>query len=130
MLSWLLIDVNAKHSFESIFKHFNTELNLDVIPGFKRWLFHFEPPQMAGWSSSYKGRLDASGEYFLVEKITDIEISSPMPSRVYFHNPKFTHQDEEQKPTSGGKAQNFMSDLKSMWLMMIAKPLMLTKRFY
>lgn len=103
MLSWLLIDTNARRSFESIFRYFNTELNLDVVPGFKRWLFHFDPPQMAGWSFSYKGRLDASGEYFLVEKITDIEISAPMPSRVYFHNPKFKHQDEEQKPTSGGK---------------------------
>jgi len=103
MLSWLLIDKNAKRSFESIFKYFNTELSLDVVPGYKRWLFHFDPPQMVGWSFSYKGRLDASGEYFLVEKITDIEISTPMPSRVYFHNPKFTHQDEEQKPTSGGK---------------------------
>jgi hypothetical protein len=103
MLSWLLIDANAKRSFESIFKYFNTELNLDVVPGYKRWLFHFDPPQMAGWSFSYKGRLDASGEYFLVEKITDIEISATMPSRVYFHNPKFKHQDEEQKPTSGGK---------------------------
>ena len=103
MLSWLLIDGNAKRSFESIFKYFNTEFNLDVVQGFKRWLFHFDPPQMAGWSFSYKGRLDASGEYFLVEKITDIEISAPMPSRVYFHNPKFKHQDEEQKLTSGGK---------------------------
>lgn len=103
MLSWLLIDKNAKRSFESIFRYFNTESNLDVSHGYKRWLFHFDPPQMAGWSFSYKGRLDASGEYFLVEKITDIEISASMPSRVYFHNPKFKHQDEEQKPTSGGK---------------------------
>lgn len=103
MLSWLLIDRNAKRSFESIFKYFNTESDLDVSSGYKRWLFHFDPPQMAGWSFSYKGRLDASGEYFLVEKITDIEISASMPSKVYFHNPKFKHQDEEQKPTSGGK---------------------------
>ena len=103
MLSWLLIDKNAKRSFESIFRYFNTESNLDVSHGYKRWLFHFEPPQMAGWSFSYKGRLDASGEYFLVEKITDIEINAPMPSRVNFHNPKFKHQDEEQKLTSGGK---------------------------
>lgn len=102
MLSWLLIDANARRSFESIFKYFNTELNLDVVPGFKRWLFHFDPPQMAGWSFSYKGRLDASGEYFLVEKITDIEISAPMPSRVYFHNPIFTHPDNEKPPTTGG----------------------------
>lgn len=103
MLSWLLIDKNAKRSFESIFKYFNTELNLDVVPGYKRWLFHFDPPQMAGWSFSYNGRLDPSGEYFLVEKITDIEISAPMPSRVYFHNHQFTHTDEGQKPTGGGK---------------------------
>ena len=106
MLSWLLIDKNARRSFESIFKYFNSELNLDVVPDFKRWLFHFDPPQMAGWSLSYKGRLDASGECFLVEKITDIEINTPMPSRVHFHNPTFTHPDDEKPPTTGGSGSD------------------------
>ncbi|HDZ5419708.1 TPA: transcriptional regulator [Vibrio harveyi] len=101
MLSWLLLDSNAKRSFESIFRYFNVEKERDVHVGFKRWLFHFEPPQMSGWSFSYKGRLDASGCYFLVEKITDID--TQMPSRIYFHNPSFSHPDEGQEPTTGGK---------------------------
>ncbi|WP_337028230.1 Tn7-like element transposition protein TnsE [Vibrio cholerae] len=103
MLSWLLIDRNAKRSFESIFKYFNTENHLDVSSGYQRWLFHFDPPQLEGCSLSYEGSLDASGEYFLVEKITDIEINAQMPSRVYFHNPSFTHQDESAEPTVGGQ---------------------------
>jgi hypothetical protein len=103
MLSWLLVDSNAKRSFESIFRYFNVEKDRDVSAGYKRWLFHFDPPQMAGWSFEYEGRLDASGRYFLVEKITDIEINAQMPSRVYFHNPSFTHPDEGQEPTIGGK---------------------------
>lgn len=103
MLSWLLIDSNAKRSFESIFRYFNVEKDRDVSAGFKRWLFHFDPPQMAGRSFEYEGRLDASGRYFLVEKISDIEINAQMPSRVYFHNPSFTHPDEGQKPTIGGE---------------------------
>ena len=103
MLSWLLIDKNAKRSFESIFRYFSTENHLDVSSGYKRWLFHFDPPQMSGWSFSYDGRLDSSGRYFLVEKITDIEINAQMPSRIYFHNPSFTHSDESQQPTIGGK---------------------------
>ncbi|GAA6171258.1 hypothetical protein NBRC116592_09280 [Colwellia sp. KU-HH00111] len=103
MLSWLLIDANAKRSFESIFKYFNTEINLDVSHGYKRWLFYFDPPQMSGWSFTYEGRLDESGNYFLVEKIIDIEINAPMPSRVYFHNPAFSHPDDEKPPTNGGK---------------------------
>jgi len=32
-----------------------------------------------------------------------IEINAQMPSRVYFHNPSFTHPDEGQDPTIGGK---------------------------
>ncbi|WP_257977403.1 hypothetical protein [Vibrio parahaemolyticus] len=103
MLSWLLIDSNAKRSFESIFRYFNVEKEQDVSAGYKRWLFHFDPPQMSGWFFSYEGRLDASGRYFLVEKITDIEINTQMPSRVYFHNPSFSHSDERQEPTSGRK---------------------------
>lgn len=102
MLSWLLIDRNARQSFGSIFKYFNTEHNLDVVSGFKRWLFHFDPPQMTGWSFKYQGRFNANGSHFLVEKITDIDINAKMPSRVYFHNQSFTHPDESQKPTSGG----------------------------
>lgn len=102
-MSWLLIDSNAKRSFESIFRYFNVEKDRDVYAGFKRWLFHFDPPQMVGWSFEYQGRLDASGSRFLVEKITDIEINAQMPSRVYFHNPSFTHPDEAQEPTIGGK---------------------------
>ena len=103
MLSWLLIDSNAKRSFESIFRYFNVEKDRDVSAGYKRWLFHFEPPQMSGWSFSYDGRLDTSGRYFLVERIRDIEIDAQIPSRVYFHNPSFTHPDEGQEPTSGGE---------------------------
>lgn len=103
ILSWLLIDGNATRSFESIFRYFNIEKERDVSAGYKRWLFHFDPPQMSGWSFSYEGRLDASGRYFMVEKITDIEISAQMPSKVYFHNPSFTHPDEGKEPTLGGK---------------------------
>lgn len=104
MLSWLLIDRNAKRSFESIFKYFSTENHLDVSSGYQRWLFYFDPPQMAGWSLAYEGSLDASGEYFLVEKITDIEINAEMPYRIYFHNPSFTHPDESMEPTVGGQS--------------------------
>jgi len=103
MLSWLLIDRNAKRSFESIFRYFNVEKERDVSAGYKRWLFHFDPPQMVGWSFEYEGRLDAGDHYFLVEKITDIEINAQMPSKVYFHNPSFTHPDEGQEPRSGGE---------------------------
>ena len=102
MLSWLLIDRNAKRSFESIFRYFNTENHQDLSSGYKRWLFHFDPPEMAGWSFSYEGRIDTSGEYFLVEKITSIEINAQMPSRVFFHNLDFTHPDEEKPPTMSG----------------------------
>ncbi|MEJ6122803.1 Tn7-like element transposition protein TnsE [Vibrio sp. 2-Bac 85] len=102
MLSWLLIDRNAKRSFESIFRYFNAESNLEPSSGYKRWLFHFDPPEMTGWSFSYEGRIDTSGEYFLVEKITSIEINAQIPSRVFFHNLDFTHPDEEKPPTMSG----------------------------
>ncbi|MBM7073496.1 hypothetical protein JQC92_15890 [Shewanella sp. 202IG2-18] len=103
MLSWLLIDSNAKRSFESIFRYFNIENHLDISARYRRWLFNFDPPQMPGWSFLYEGRPDVSGRYFLVEKISDIEINAQMPSRVYFHNPSFTHPDEGLEPTTGGE---------------------------
>jgi len=100
IISWLLLNKNARESFSSIFMHFNLEVS-DAI-NYKTWHFKFDPPEMNNWKIFYNGRLDSSGKYFLIEKIYDVEIDAQMPSEVYFHNPKFTHIDDQLSPSQGG----------------------------
>lgn len=105
MLAWLLVYKQARYSFESIFQHFNN--NMERVPGYKKWKFSFNPPDMAGWTIHYSGRLDSSGKYELVEKITQLEIDADMPDHVFFHHPDFKHNDPEKKPTIGSSGESF-----------------------
>lgn len=52
LLAWLLLDPNAKQSFESICRYFNTQL-IDK-DGWKKWIFQFDPPSMDGWTLHFR----------------------------------------------------------------------------
>jgi hypothetical protein len=105
MLSWLLINKDARRSFESIFKYFNK--NVEVVSNFNRWVFQFDLPDIQGWSIGYKGRYNDDKSQFLVEKIERLQINANMPSRVFFHNKTFTHPDDENPVKPGGKGKEY-----------------------
>jgi hypothetical protein len=105
MLSWLLIDKNARTSFESIFRHY--KLHQENTSSYTTWDFSFEPPDMTGWSISYQGRRDSQTNIEFVEKITSLQIDAVMPDKVYFHNARFTHNDSVKPPTSSGEGNTY-----------------------
>lgn len=97
MLAWLLIDRNARKSFESIFRHYKQYSR--VNNGWEMWTFSFEPPQMLGWSFVFHGRQDETSDKFFVEEITDLTFHGSLPDRVLFQHDSFKRY--ENKVTGG-----------------------------
>jgi hypothetical protein len=97
MLAWLLIDRNARKSFESIFRHYKQFSR--VNNGWETWTFSFEPPQMLGWSFVFHGRQDETSDKFFVEEITDLTFHGSLPDRVLFQHDSFKRY--ENKVTGG-----------------------------
>ena len=97
MLAWLLIDRNARKSFESIFRHYKQFSR--VNNGWEMWTFSFEPPQMFGWSFTFHGRADEASNKFFVEEITDLTFHGSLPDRVLFQHDSFKRY--EDKPHGG-----------------------------
>ena len=97
MLAWLLLDHNARKSYESIFRHYKQYSK--VNNGWERWTFSFEPPEMLGWSFSFNGRVNQPSNKFLVEEITDLTFHGSLPDRVLFKHDSFKRY--ENKKTTG-----------------------------
>lgn len=97
MLAWLLIDRNARKSFESIFRHYKQFSK--VNNSWETWTFSFEPPQMLGWSFVFHGRQDETCNKFFVEEITDLTFHGSLPDRVLFQHDSFKRY--ENKRTGG-----------------------------
>lgn len=97
MLAWLLIDRDARKSFESIFRHYKQYSR--VNNGWEMWTFSFEPPQMFGWSFVFHGRQDETNNKFFVEEITDLTFHGSLPDRVLFQHDSFKRY--ENKSTGG-----------------------------
>lgn len=98
MLSWLLLDPNARTSFESIFKNYKREAK--VGNGWETWTFSFKPPHMTGWSFQFEGRYDSANNCFFVEEITNMTFRGVLPNKIWFHHPSFKRYDDSG---SGGK---------------------------
>ena len=97
MLAWLLIDRNARKSFESIFRHYKQYSR--VNNGWEMWTFSFEPPEMLGWSFTFHGRADETNNKFFVEEITDLTFHGSLPDKVLFQHDSFKRY--ENKRTGG-----------------------------
>ncbi|WP_348671310.1 Tn7-like element transposition protein TnsE [uncultured Idiomarina sp.] len=87
-LAWLLLDDDARLSYESISK-------MQLESGFNRgsyriWHFEFEPPPLQGVNLKVRGNLDTETNTLLVYEITElIDIPTDVPSDVEFFSPKF-----------------------------------------
>lgn len=101
MLAWLLIDRNARKSFESIFRHYKQYSRVNT--GWEMWTFSFEPPQMLGWSFVFHGRQDETSRKFFVEEITDLTFHGSLPDRVLFQHDLFKrYENKESAGTPNG----------------------------
>ncbi|PYE30599.1 hypothetical protein DFP83_11537 [Idiomarina fontislapidosi] len=94
MLAWLLIDRNARKSFESIFRHYKQYSR--VNNGWEMWTFSFEPPEMLGWFFTFHGRVDETNNKFFVEEITDLTFHGSLPDRVLFQHDSFKRYENKR----------------------------------
>lgn len=89
LLSWILIDKEARASFESIGlyqKLYGTNNN-----GYRRWNFQFEPPPLPSAEFIMRGWNDTNSKSFFVHEISAIRnISVNIPDVVEIYHPLFT----------------------------------------
>lgn len=90
-LSWILIDPDARTSFESIHQKMMDEHI--VKNDYQHWDFSFIPPHLTGTKLQVFGWHDWNSNSFFVWEIRKIEsIPSSMPDEIDFFHPKFERQ--------------------------------------
>lgn len=87
-LSWLLLDEEARMSYESICKY-QRLYGVDT-PKYRRWTFQFDPPPLTDVFLQARGRYVPESNCFFVWEIDKIKnIPNGMPEEVYIEHPKF-----------------------------------------
>ncbi|MGP4951029.1 Tn7-like element transposition protein TnsE [Psychrobacter sp. T6-1] len=88
LLAWILIDKNARSSYESIAKNFIEEVQ--ETEDKKTWRFKFSPPRLDNISLETRGQLDKDTDNYYIHEILGISnISSSLPKKVPFYSEKF-----------------------------------------
>lgn len=88
LLAWVLIDKNARSSYESIAKNFIEEVQ--ETEDKKTWRFKFSPPQLDNISLETRGWLDKDTDNYYIHEILGISnISSSLPKKAQFFSEKF-----------------------------------------
>lgn len=94
-LSWILLDEQARKSYESISlrqKKFGYQSG-----GYRKWDFSFEPPELPGAFFSVRGRFDKKTRSMFVYEIDKIRsIKADIPDEIEMHHPEFTIPSPEQ----------------------------------
>lgn len=95
-LSWLLLDKNARKSYESICKY-QRLYGVDT-PKYRRWTFQFDPPPLTDVFMQTRGWYVKDANCVFLWEIDEIKnIPNGMPEEVYIEHPKF----ERSVPGSG-----------------------------
>lgn len=88
LLAWILVDKNARASYDSISKNF-TE-NAKTKNGIKTWKFKFAPPNLTDFDLSLTGWLDKKTNHYYVYEITSVQnVNCDLPKKVFFNSDKF-----------------------------------------
>lgn len=99
LLSWLLIDQDARTSFESIGRY--QKLNGYEKNGYRFWNFQFEPPKLPDARFDVRGHFDQDKKCMFVYEIIGIrDIKVDIPDVVEIYHPKFKEYIRGQE--SGG----------------------------
>ncbi len=95
MLAWLLLDVEARHSFNSIAQY---QLNHGYTQGqYRRWNFRFDPPDLQGVTLDMRGNLDVDSRTMLIYEISSVKnIAANIPESVDFFSARFFTQTHGQ----------------------------------
>lgn len=88
LLAWILLDENARHSYESIAKHFIDDVTDDEDK--EVWVFQFDPPKLENISLETTGWMNKkTGNYYVYEVVGISNIPSSLPKKVQFFSDKF-----------------------------------------
>lgn len=101
LLAWLLLNSEAKSSFNSIYQHFihEREQNAKSI----RWNFKFEPPNLAGVTIKGSGWHSEDGKVSFINRINSVlNIDFPDIQNIGFTHPNFVENKQGTGKASGG----------------------------
>lgn len=91
VLSWILLDPEARASYESI-SHYQLQNGVEVN-GYRHWNFQFLPPLLTNFTLNIKGQYDQLTNSMFVWEITAIDkINHTVPIKVEFTSPRFKEQ--------------------------------------
>lgn len=103
-LAWVLLDPEARRSYESISRlQINTGNSLGL---YQIWDFQFEPPSMRGAMLKVRGNWDRDTNTFFVYEVSGIaNIAANVPEEVDFVSPKFFILESGGGSSGGGPAE-------------------------
>ena len=100
LLSWILVDKEARRSFDSI-GWYQTLYSANKN-GYLHWNFQFKPPPLRSAKLEVRGWKDVASKTFFVYEITAIQnITVNIPETVEIYHPKFV-ESLEVKGVGGG----------------------------
>tara|TARA_R110002074_G_scaffold373069_2_gene548834 strand:+ start:93343 stop:94950 length:1608 start_codon:yes stop_codon:yes gene_type:complete len=89
MLSWVLLDPDARSSYESIGKY--QKLKGYEVGLYRHWNFQFDPPALCGAQLSVRGKFDPKTNCLFVFEIYAIHnLKADIPEVVEIYHPDFT----------------------------------------
>ncbi len=89
-LSWILLDAEARRSYESICKF--QRLNGINTAQYRKWNFQFEPPPLTNAFIQIRGQFAKEVNCFFAWEIDAIrDIPNAMPEEIFIEHPKFEH---------------------------------------
>lgn len=95
VLAWLLLDSNARTSFESINQCLMSDLDPVPRANWESWHFRFQPPNMDDWRLIVRGTEDVASGIMLAEEILSVRINVLMPRRVIYRHSSFIKASSE-----------------------------------
>lgn len=109
VLSWILIDKEARASFESIGQY--QKLTATESRGYRHWNFQFTPPSLPLAEFEVRGQFDGATRSIFVYEVTAIRnIQAEMPELIEFYHPKFEILVSGSDSRAGGAGSEAASD--------------------
>jgi hypothetical protein len=107
LLSWILLDTEARASYESVSKYFLSEQFKTKTQTI--WNFNFAPPSLVGAEITMKVYFSEKNQFYYVNEIMGIaNLPTDISNEVIFCSPKFTVKNSYEKAggSSGGRTSS------------------------
>lgn len=106
LFSWILLDPQARASFESISRY--QMLNGEEAKGYRKWRFQFDAPFLPETKFVVRGQFDRERNCMLIFEIYGIEnISADVPAIVQIYHPLFKDHVRGENMTSSPRRDSY-----------------------